>query len=92
MLDPKVLDDLARRVAEALPSGLTGVREDLEKNARAALQGALARLDLVSREDYEVQAGVLARTRAKVEELEKQVGALEARLREGRPGEPPGRN
>jgi BMFP domain-containing protein YqiC len=56
------------------------MQADAERNLHAALQGALARLDLVTREEFEVQTALLARTRAKVDALERQVAELEARL------------
>ena len=52
----------------------------MEKNLRAAVQAALAKLDLVTREEFDVQTKVLARSRAKIEQLEKQVAGLEAEL------------
>ena len=75
--DPKTLDDLARRLAESVPPGLASVRDDLERNFRAVLQSGLTRLDLVSRQEFDVQAGVLRRTRERLEELEKRLAALE---------------
>lgn len=92
MTDPKILDDLAQRLADALPGGLRDLQQDAEKNIRAALSGAFAKLDLVTREEFEVQAMVLARTRAKIDALEKQVAALEAELlpkRASGPSTPP---
>jgi BMFP domain-containing protein YqiC len=80
VIDPKVLDDLARTLADSVPPGLRELRRDMEKNARAALESAFARLNLVSREEFEIQAGVLARTRAKLETLEKHLAELEAEL------------
>ena len=76
-LDPKTLDDLARRLSEALPPGLAAVRDDLERNFRAVLQAGLARLDLVTRQEFDVQAGVLRRTRERLEELDRRLAALE---------------
>jgi len=76
-LDPKTLDDLARRLSEALPPGLAAVRDDLERNFRAVLQSGLARLDLVTRQEFDVQAGVLRRTRERLEELDRRLAALE---------------
>jgi len=76
-LDPKTLDDLARRLSESLPPGLAAVRDDLERNFRAVLQSALARLDLVTRQEFDVQAGVLRRTRERLEELDRRLAALE---------------
>ena len=80
MIDPKILDDLARRFAEAVPPGVRQLQTDLEKNFRATLQAAFARMDLVTREEFDVQQAVLARTRTKLEELEKQVARLEAQV------------
>lgn len=78
MLDPKLFDDLSRRVADNLPRGLQGLQGDLQRNVRAALESALARLDLVTREEFEVQQAVLLRTREKLKALEARVAALEA--------------
>jgi hypothetical protein len=77
-IDPRILDDLARRLSETVPPGLTAVRDDLERNFRAALQSGLARLDLVTRQEFDVQAGVLRRTRERLEQLEARLAALEA--------------
>lgn len=76
------LDDLAKRLAEAMPANVKTLRDDMERNMRAVLQGSFAKLDLVTREEFEVQAQVLARTRAKLEALEKQVASLEAGLKD----------
>ncbi|MCP4288587.1 MAG: accessory factor UbiK family protein [Gammaproteobacteria bacterium] len=80
MIDPKVLDDLAKRVAASVPSGLQSMQEDLQKNFRSALAAGLSRLDLVTREEFDIQTAVLARTREKLELLEKQIGELEQNL------------
>ena len=80
MLDAKVLDDIARRLSGAMPAAAKTVQVDLEKNLRAAAQAAFARLDLVTREEFDVQRKVLARSREKIEQLEQQVAALEAQL------------
>ena len=76
-LDPKTLDDLARCLSAALPPGLAAVRDDLERNFRAVLESGLARLDLVTRQEFDVQAGVLRRTRERLEELDRRLAALE---------------
>jgi hypothetical protein len=89
MLDPKTIDDLARRVSDSLPPGFQSARQDLHDSVRSSLQGAFHRMDLVTREEFEVQAGVLARTRAKLEALEQRVSELEARL-EGDEASAPG--
>lgn len=77
MLDPKHLDDLAHRLAGSLPKGLQALQADLDRNLRATLEAGLARLDLVTREEFDVQAAVLARTREKLAALEARVAELE---------------
>ena len=77
MLDPKLFDDLARRLSDAVPTGVREIQKDLEKNLRAILQASLSKLDLVTREEFDVQARVLARTREKLDKLEKSITALE---------------
>ena len=73
MFDPKAIDDIANRLAGAIPPGLNNLKEDLEKNFHAILQSVLGKLDLVTREEFEVQKAVLSKTRARLEELEKRV-------------------
>ena len=80
MLEKRILDDFARRLSGAIPASAQAVQDDLEKNLRAAAQAAFTRLDLVTREEFDVQRKVLARSRAKIELLEKQVAELEAKL------------
>ena len=80
MLDPKHLDDLSRRLADGLPSGLQALKGDLEHNLQASLGAALSKLNLVTREEFDVQQAVLLRTREKLRALEDQVAKLEASL------------
>ena len=80
MIDPKILDNLASRLAAALPPGIKEIKQDAEKNFRAILDGTFAKLNLVTREEFDVQAAVLSRTHAKVQELEEQIMRLETRL------------
>ena len=77
MFDTKFIDDLARQISEAIPAGVKGMQEDVQKNIHTLLQGALSRLDLVTREEFDAQSQVLARTREKLEQLEKIISALE---------------
>ncbi len=77
MIDTKILDDLAQRLAKTLPTGLQVLQDDVKHNLRAGLEAGLAHLDLVTREEFDVQAAVLARTRQKLEALEKQVAEME---------------
>ena len=76
-MDPKFIDDLARRLAASVPESLAALRRDLEANFRSVLQAGLARLDLVTRAEFDVQAGVLERTRSKLEALEARLAELE---------------
>lgn len=80
MPEKRIFDDIARRLGGAIPASAQAVQDDLEKNLRAAAQAAFTRLDLVTREEFDVQRKVLARSRAKIELLEKQVAELEAKL------------
>ncbi|HYE35305.1 accessory factor UbiK family protein [Methylocaldum sp.] len=80
MFDKISLNDLARRLAEAVPTDFHRLQDDLEKNFRAILQGSFAKMNLVSREEFEVQTAVLARTREQLERLEAQVAELEKQI------------
>lgn len=71
------IDELARRLADSLPGGLKALRQDAEQNFRAVLQAGLSRLDLVTREEFDVQAAVLKRTREKLAALEARLAKLE---------------
>lgn len=72
------IDEIARRLAEAVPQSLRSVKDDLEKNFRSVLRSGLGKLDLVTREEFEVQEAVLARSRQKLEALEKRLESVEA--------------
>jgi BMFP domain-containing protein YqiC len=72
------IDKLAKTLAETLPQGLRSVRDDLENNFRSVLQSGLGKLDLVTREEFEVQEAVLARTRQKLEALESRLKKMES--------------
>ncbi len=69
------MENLVKKLVDTVPQGLKSVREDLEQNFRSVLQSGLGKLDLVTREEFEVQEAVLARAREKLE-------ALEAKLKE----------
>ena len=76
--DPRLIDDLARRLAGSVPESVQALRRDLEQNFKGVLQSRLARLDLVTREEFDVQVAVLKRTREKLTALEQRLAALEA--------------
>ena len=74
MLNSKTLEDLAARIGKAFEASPA---RDVEKNVKAMMQSGLAKLDVVTRAEFDVQKEVLARTREKVEALELRVAALE---------------
>ena len=78
-MDAKRLEDLAARLSQALPPGLKGLRAELENNFRAILRANLERFDLVSRERFDAQSELLAKTQARLEALEKRLKTLEDR-------------
>ena len=77
MFDPKQLDELARKLAEALPPGVREMQRDMERNFRAVLQSAFARMDLVTRDEVDRLADMLLRTRTRLEALEERLAMLE---------------
>jgi BMFP domain-containing protein YqiC len=74
MLDPKILEDIGNKMSTLLANSPA---KDFEKNAKAAVSSLLAKLDVVTREEFDIQTQVLARTRQKLKELEARVEALE---------------
>lgn len=80
MIDLSQIDELARRLSHLVPPGLREGREELQQNFKSVLQSGLQRLDLVTREEFEVQRAVLLRTREKLEALQQTIAELEARL------------
>jgi BMFP domain-containing protein YqiC len=79
--DPR-LDDIARRLFEGLPESARTLRRDIESNFRAVLQASLGKLDLTTRQEFEVQTRVLERTQAALAQLEERIAVLEKRLAE----------
>jgi len=78
--DPRFLEDLAKRLSDAMPPQVAALRSDFEANFKSVLQSGLAKLDLVTRQEFDVQAGVLARTREKLEAMEARLQSLEGEL------------
>ncbi|ROR34413.1 ubiquinone biosynthesis accessory factor UbiK [Inmirania thermothiophila] len=89
MISQKTIDELAKGLAAMVPPGMRELQQDMERNFRAVLQAFFARMDLVTREEFDVQAELLARTRTMVERLERRVAALEAHAGITPPAEPP---
>ena len=77
MIDHSTLDEIVRKITAALPDSARSLQQDIEKNVRVTLSSLFEKMDLVTREELEVQKAVLARTRAKVEALEQKLTELE---------------
>lgn len=77
MVDPKKLDDIAKKVSDAVPERLKTAKDEMSKQFKQVLQTQLGKLDLVSRDEFDTQTQVLLRTRQKLEELEKKLTELE---------------
>jgi len=71
------LDELARQLAESVPHNLRVLGQDLERNFKTLLQSGIERMELVSREEFDLQRAVLERTRAKLEQMETRLADLE---------------
>ena len=76
MIDLNHIDDLARRLSNLVPPGLREGREELQQNFKSVLQAGLGKLDLVTREEFDVQRAVLLRTREKLDALEQRLAEL----------------
>ena len=79
-MNKPLFDSILKGFSRTLPPGAEVLKDDLEKNLRATLHSVFDKLDLVTREEFEVQAQVLQRSRAKLDALEKQVAELEKQL------------
>lgn len=80
MFDTKFINDMAKRLSESLPADLTKAKKEVEKNFRAVLKSMLMKMDLVTREEFDLQKNVLLKTRTKLNTLGKQVAELEKGL------------
>lgn len=76
MFDSKQFEDLAKKLYSALPTSLQQVENEIQQKFKEILQATFTRLDLVTREEFDVQVKVLARTREKIEALQKQIQSL----------------
>jgi len=72
-------EDLFKQVTQALPTGLFELHKDLEKNLRVGLDSGLRKMNVVTREEFDIQTAVLERTRSRLEKLEEKVAALESK-------------
>lgn len=78
-MNTQIINDLARKLAESVPPGVRAMQADLERNFRALLSATFERMNLVTREEFEVQQKVLERTREKLAQLEAEIQALQDR-------------
>lgn len=76
MIDPKNISDIIQNVLDDLPPGLKNMPQEMQRNFRACIQGVFEKLDLVTREEFDAQRGVLLRTREKLEALENKLNNM----------------
>lgn len=81
MINPTLIAKIGQQIASLMPEQAKATRQEAERNIHAILQGAFAKLDLVTRDEFDAQSAVLQRTRAKVEQLEALVSQLEQQLK-----------
>ncbi|UTV27790.1 ubiquinone biosynthesis accessory factor UbiK [Photobacterium atrarenae] len=82
MFDPKKLEQVAKQIHDSMPQPVKELGNDVEHKVRQVIQGQLSKLDMVSREEFDVQTQVLLRTRQKLTEMEQKLAVLEAKLDE----------
>jgi len=82
MINAKKIEEIAKQVSESIPPGLKSMANEFEDKAKIVLQSKLAQLDVVTREEFDVQTQVLIKTRAKLSELEAKFAELEAKITE----------
>ena len=77
MENKNTFDDLAKKITDLLPGNFQQIQQDLESNIKALLQSSLSKMNLVTREEFDIQSALLTRTREKLDQLEKQLAELE---------------
>jgi BMFP domain-containing protein YqiC len=82
MINAKKIEEIARQVTDAIPPSLKNMASDLEDKTKMVLQRKLSQLDVVTREEFDVQTQVLIKTREKLAKMEEKLAALEAKLAE----------
>ncbi len=78
MIDARLLEEFSQKLEALIPPGMEALRQEVRSNARSLLQATLARMEVVTREEFDAQKAVLARTREKLEALEQRLKALES--------------
>ena len=79
-IDPKALDDFVQKITAVIPEDLKSAKQSVEKNARVAAESIFQRLDLVTREEFDVQAAMLAKSQQRVKDLEQRIMELEDKI------------
>ena len=82
MLNPSQLESVAKKIAEIIPEGFGEMPAGIQSQVKTVLVSAFDKMELVTREEFDIQSGVLAKTRSKLEQLEKQVAELEKHLQD----------
>jgi ubiquinone biosynthesis accessory factor UbiK len=85
MINAKKIEEIAKQVTESIPPSLKNMANDFEDKAKTVLQNKLAQLDVVTREEFDIQTQVLIKTRAKLTELESKLAELEVKISGGEP-------
>ena len=80
MINAKKIEDIAKQITDSIPSGVKNIATDIENKTKQVLQSKLSQLDVVSREEFDVQTQVLIKTRAKLEEMAAKIAELEAKI------------
>lgn len=80
MINSSKFDELTKKITGMIPERIKGLGDDVQKNIQSLLQGSLSKMDLVTREEFDAQAKVLAKTRAMLEEMEQRIAALELQI------------
>ena len=78
MIDARIIDEISENFNRYLPDSFKAVKGDVEKNVRSAIQGSFERMDLVTREDYEIQVAMVGKLRDRLQLLEERVAQMEA--------------
>jgi hypothetical protein len=87
MIDGKIIDDLADKMSQIIPPEMKNIHQQLREQLRQLLQAQLAKMDLVTREEFDIQVQVLQKTRQKLSELEARLAELEQQHRQDSPSQ-----
>ena len=77
--DPKNVDDFANKIKDIMPESLKSLKEEMQKTLKSGAEGVLQKLDLVSREEYDIQVALLNKCQEKIDELEAKISELETK-------------